>query len=277
MTYKTTVFINDTHVGSQVGLISDTARDGDDRKIGMIHDQEIIFDHWKETAKKWKNPDCMVLLGDLVDGRAKYDNSTSVWTPDMDVQAQEFQRLLKYWGKPKTVFSIYGTLTHTRDATIKVENQIARDLNAKREHGKYTTFDRFVNLAPDKTLNTDKEKIFHLAHHVGSTRVWMYRGTAISKAMAMMMLNETHYIEKKRKVFGIVRGHVHYYWIEKSTSRVMQCLPCWQNKTEFLYKIAPESAPDIGCVRYLIHDDGTFEDELLALPSKGLRRDVQQG
>ena len=277
MTHKTTVFINDTHCGSNVGLMSDKAENDDGRKIGFGRNQEAIFEHWKECAKQWKNPDCIVMLGDLVDGRARYDNSTSVWTPNLDTQAEDFKRCLKYWGKPKKLFSLIGTETHTRDATIKVEEQIARTLGAEREGGNFSTYAKIINLAPDKTLNTKSERLFHITHHMGSTRVWMYRGTAPSRAMAMMMLNESHFLDRNRKIFGIVRAHVHHYWQEKSTSRVMQVLPCWQAQTPFGFKIAPETPPDIGGVRFTIHDDGTFEDEVLPLPNAKIRYKVHQG
>lgn len=274
---KTTVFINDTHCGSKVGLMSDKAIDEDDRKIGFTKNQEVIFDHWKECAKKWKNPDCMILLGDLIDGRARYDNSTSVWTPDMDLQAQDFMRCVKHWGKPKKLFSIIGTPTHVQDATIKVEEQIARTMGAEKERNSYSTYAKLINLAPDQTYKTKQERIFHITHHMGSTKVWMYRGTAPSRAMAMMMLNESHFLDKDRKIFGIVRAHVHHYWQEKSTSRVMQVLPCWQNQTPFMFKVMAESAPDIGAVRFTIHEDGTFEDEVLPLPNEKIRYKVHQG
>jgi len=274
---KTTVFINDTHCGSKVGLMSDKAIDEDDRNIGFTKNQEVIFEHWRECAKKWKNPDCMILLGDLIDGRARYDNSTSVWTPDMDLQAQDFMKLIQYWGKPKKIFSIIGTPTHVQDATIKVEEQIARAMGAQKERNSSSTYAKLINLAPDQTFKTKQERIFHITHHMGSTKVWMYRGTAPSRAMAMMMLNESHFLDKDRKIFGIVRAHVHHYWQEKSTSRVMQVLPCWQNQTPFMFKVMAESAPDIGAVRFTIHEDGTFEDEVLPLPNEKIRYKVHQG
>jgi len=274
---KTTVFINDTHCGSMYGLMSDKAKMEDDRDVGFTKNQESIFEHWKLCAKEWKNPDCMVLMGDLIDGRARYDNSTSVWTPDMDRQAQDFHKLIKYWGKAKKVFSIMGTPTHVMDATIKVEEQIGRDMGAVKENGNHTTYAKIINLAPDQTYKTKQERLFHVAHHIGGTRVWMYRGTAPSRAMAMMMLNESHFLDRERKIFGIVRAHVHHYWQEKSTSRVMQVLPCWQLQTPFVFKIMPESAPDIGAVRFTIHEDGTFEDEVMPLPNSKVRYKVHQG
>jgi len=273
---KRTVFINDTHCGSSVGLMSDKAQGDEGRKIAMTTQQGYMLDHWKETAKKWRNPDCIVLMGDLIDGRARYDNSTSVWTPDMDLQAQDFKRLFDFWGKAKNVYCIIGTPTHVMDATIKVEEQIARDLGAIRENSRHATEAKLINLAPPQTYNTDKERIVHCAHHIGSTKVWMYRGTAPSRAMAMMMLNESHFLERKRKIFGIVRAHVHHYWQEKSSSRLMQILPCYQLQTPFMYKVMPESPPDLGSVQFTFHEDGTWEDEHHMLPSKLMRHKVHQ-
>ena len=93
---KRTVFINDTHCGSNVGLMTDTAEHEGGRKVGMTYQQGIMLDHWKAVAKKWRDPDCIVLNGDLIDGPAKADRGSSVWTVDMDNQAQEFMQLKIY-------------------------------------------------------------------------------------------------------------------------------------------------------------------------------------
>ena len=63
----------------------------------MSYQQGVMFDHWKMIAKKWRDPDCIVLNGDLIDGPAKADRGSSVWTVDMDAQAQEFKKLFSYW------------------------------------------------------------------------------------------------------------------------------------------------------------------------------------
>jgi len=273
---KRTVFINDTHTGSNVGLMTDSAEHEGGRSVGMTYQQGVMFDHWKMIAKKWRDPDCIVLNGDLIDGPAKADRGSSVWTVDMDIQAQEFKKLFKYWGKPKKLYAVIGTPYHVNIDAIKIEEQIARDLGAERENSRYATEAKLINLAPDTTFKTDKEKIVHVAHHMGSTKVWMYRGTAPSRAMAMMMLNESHFLERSRKIFGIFRAHVHHYWQEKSSSRLMQVLPCYQLQTPFMYKIMPESPPDLGSVQYLFHEDGTWEDEYAPLKTKITRMKVNQ-
>ena len=273
---KRTVFINDTHVGSNVGLMTDSAEHEGGRSVGMTYQQGLMFEHWKEVAKKWRDPDCIVLNGDLIDGPAKADRGSSVWTVDMDNQAQEFKKLFKYWGKPKKIYAVIGTPYHVNIDAIKIEEQIARDIGAERENSRYATEAKLINLAPDSTFKTDKEKIVHVAHHMGSTKVWMYRGTAPSRAMAMMMLNESHFLESSRKIFGIIRAHVHHYWQEKSSSRLMQVLPCYQLQTPFMYKIMPESPPDLGSVQFNFHEDGTWEDEYAPLKTKITRMKVNQ-
>ena len=246
------------------------------RSVGMTYQQGLMFEHWKEVAKKWRDPDCIVLNGDLIDGPAKADRGSSVWTVDMDNQAQEFKKLFKYWGKPKKIYAVIGTPYHVNIDAIKIEEQIARDIGAERENSRYATEAKLINLAPDSTFKTDKEKIVHVAHHMGSTKVWMYRGTAPSRAMAMMMLNESHFLERSRKIFGIIRAHVHHYWQEKSSSRLMQVLPCYQLQTPFMYKIMPESPPDLGSVQFNFHEDGTWEDEYAPLKTKITRMKVNQ-
>jgi hypothetical protein len=273
---KRTVFINDTHCGSNYGLMSDDAQNEDGRSVGMSYQQGMMLDHWKEVAKRWRDPDCIVFNGDLIDGSAKADRGSSVWTVNMDTQAQDFKKLFSYWGKPKKLFAVIGTPYHVNVDAIKIEEQIARDLGAEREMSRYATEAKLINLAPDSTYKTENERIVHVAHHMGSTKVWMYRGTAPSRSMAMIMLNESHFLERKRKIFGIVRAHVHHYWQEKSTNRLMQVLPCYQLQTPFMYKIMPESPPDLGSVQYTFHEDGTWEDEHAMMKTKITRPKVHQ-
>ena len=272
---KTTVFINDTHCGSNYSLKSPKA-EVQGQLSGMTKEQEAIYDHWTAVAKKWKNPDCMIFNGDLIDGAGKADKGASVWTPDLDEQAQDFKRLIAQWGKPKQLYAISGTPYHIKSDSVNVEEIIARDLGAIKEHGRHTTQFKLINLAPDKTLNSEYERIVHVTHHMGSTSSWQYRGSAPSRAMAMLMLNESHFLERNRKIFGIIRAHVHHYWQEKSSSRLMQVLPCWQLPTNFMLKVMPESPPDIGCVRFTFYNDGAFEDEFEPLPVKFARPTVHQ-
>jgi len=273
---KTVVFVNDTHCGSNVGLMSDIAEHEDGRNVGMTYQQGKMLDHWKMCAKKWRNPDCMILLGDLIDGAARADRGTSIWTPNLDTQAQDFKKLYSLWGKAKKTYAIIGTPYHVVDATIKVEEGIARDLGAVRENSRYATEAKLINLAPDSTYNTADERIVHICHHLGGTKIWQYRGTAPSRAMAMMMLNESHFIERKRKIFGIIRAHLHHFWQEKSSSRLMQVLPCYQLPTPFMLKVMPESPPDLGTVRFTFHADGSWEDEFEPLPTKLIRHRINQ-
>ena len=273
---KTVVFINDTHCGSNYGLMSDSAEHEDGRNVGMTYQQGKMLDHWKMVAKKWRDPDCIIFNGDLIDGSARADRGTSVWTPNLDTQAQDFKKLYSHWGTPKKLYAIIGTPYHVQDQTIKVEEQIARDLGAERDNSRYATEAKLINLAPDSTLATPNERIVHVTHHMGSTKVWMYRGTAPSRAMAMMMLNESHFLERKRKIFGIVRAHVHHFWQEKSSSRLMQVLPCYQMQTPFMYKVMPESPPDLGTVRFTFNADGSWFDEFEPLPTKLMRHKIHQ-
>ena len=56
----------------------------------------------------------------------------------------------------------------------------------------------------------------------------------------------------------------------------MQVLPCYQLQTPFMYKIMPESPPDLGSVQYTFYDDGTWEDEYAPLKTKITRMRVNQ-
>jgi hypothetical protein len=117
---KTIVFINDTHCGSNYGLMSDEAQHEDGRSVGMTYQQGKMLDHWKMVAKNWRNPDCIIFNGDLIDGSARADRGTSVWTPNLDTQAQDFKELYSYWGTPKILHAITIQLLEILCLRIKI-------------------------------------------------------------------------------------------------------------------------------------------------------------
>jgi len=104
---------------------------------------------------------------------------------------------------------------------------------------------------------------------MGSTSAWQYRGTAPSKSMATLMLNESHFIDRSiwKRISGIIRAHVHHYWYEESASRIMLVNPCWQLATPFMLKVMPESVPDIGGTQLEVHKDGTIKHKRFIMDS----------
>jgi len=265
----TTVIVSDTHVGHDVGLMSDTARDSTGRSVELNKYQEPLWDKWKEIAKKYHNPDCLLLNGDLCDLLNIHRQEPEVWTSDSLTIRNETVKLINMFGKPKKTYVIKGTPAHVTVEHVKLEEEIAQDLDSAIYQNRRVYPYRLINLAP---LDGVKQ-IYHVTHHMSATSIWQYRGTAPSKAMASLMLNETSFIKKsdKQKIIGIIRSHVHHYWYEESTSRRMIVNPCWQAQTNFMIQKMPENRPDIGSVILTHHKDGTFDKVIELVPSEKQR------
>jgi len=151
----------------------------------------------------------------------------------------------------------------------------AQTLDAQIYQGRRVYGYRLINLAPEGGIR----QIYHITHHMSATSVWAYSGTAPSKAMASLMLNESSFIKKTdlNKLVGLIRSHVHHFWYEESASRRMIVNPCWQAQTNFMIRKMPETRPDIGSLVLTHYKDGTFDMIKELIPSEKQRPPVFQG
>lgn len=270
-----TVIVSDTHVGHDLGLKSDTAKHKD-RESGFYNQtQEVIWEGWKEFTKRHKNPDCLILNGDIVDVLTFSRKENEMWTANAGEILEESVKLIKMLGKPKKLFVVKGTASHVDAQHITLERDLAERLDAHMYRFRRLNKALLINLAPE---GAEQKQVYHVTHHMSSTTGW-YRGTAPAKAMASLMLNEGHFIDRKvwGKIVGIIRSHVHHAWYEESTSRRMIVNPCWQGQTNFMIEKMPETPPDIGSTVLYHSKDGSFSKERFLVPVEKLRLPVFQG
>ena len=270
-----TVIVSDTHISHDQGLKSDTALHKDKHSDFANKNQEVIWEGWKEFTKKYRNPELLLLNGDLIDLLNISRQEDELWTNDAGEMRIEAIKLLKMFGTPKKIIMIKGTDAHVDANHIQLERDIAEDLQAHKYRNRRLNNFALINLAPEGAV---APQVYHVTHHMSSTTGW-YRGTAPAKAMGSLMLNESHFIDRKvwGKIVGIIRGHVHFGWYEESTSRRMIVNPCWQGATNFMIKKMPESPPDIGSTVLYHHKDGTFNRKLFLIETSKLRPPVLQG
>lgn len=269
-----TVIVSDTHIGHDVGLMSDTALNEKGNKVDLNKWQAPIFEKWKEITKKYRNPDCLLLNGDIPDLLNIRRQESEVWTGDATAMKVEAVKLIKMFGKPKKIFMIKGTDVHVTAEHIRLEEDIAKDLGAEIYQNRRVYPYRLLNLAPEG----GKNQIYHVTHHMSATSIWQYRGTAPSKAMASLMLNESSFIKRtdRDKIIGLIRSHVHHFWYEESTSRRMIVNPCWQAQTNYMIRKMPENRPDIGSVILTHYKDGEFDLVKELVPTEKQRPPVFQ-
>lgn len=257
------VLVSDTHIGHDCGLMSDSALHKD-KEITQNRWQEPIYDHWKYVCKKYQNPDCLILNGDIVDLLQKRSDESETWTQDITEIKTEAIKLIKMFGNPKKIYFMKGTPAHVTAEHIRLEEDLAKDLKTEIYQNKRVYPYRLIDLAP---LGA-KPQIYHITHHMPSTTIWQYRGTGPSKSMASLMLNESSFIKKSdlNKIVGIIRSHVHHFWYEQSLSRRMIVNPCWEAQTNWMIQKMPENRPEIGSVILTHYADGEFDmkPEMLA-------------
>lgn len=278
-TGKTTGILNDFHSGSVVSLRHpDSQNTNTDSILSLNKYQEGLWDFWKkEIVPKWKNLDCLILNGDLCELMMPRTRMTETWTPDPLDQVDNVCRLINMI-KPKITYIVRGTPYHVQDGALHVEELVGKSLveqgitNCVKYRNRYALESRLINLAPKKS----EPKVFHVTHHMSSTAVWQYRGTAPSKSIATLMLNESRFIDRKiwKRISGIIRAHVHHYWYEESANRMMLVVPAWQLQTPFMFKVMPESPPDIGGVQIIVENDGEIRHKKYLLASEVVRPPV---
>ena len=260
MTKVVSVILNDLHAGS---------------RFSPGPDQPVLMDFFKKLAKKWRNPDKLILNGDLIDGLQYRSNLDECWTTDLQKQA-DFAREeeIKPYGA-KTHYVIRGTPYHTQTKGVDLEEYIGKQLGAVKENvlgeERYSTQFKLISMAPK---GAQEPKVLHFAHHLAGSKWFAYYGSALAREMNNMMLNESHWVDRQvhGKVWGIVRAHVHYFWYAESDSRIMLVCPPWQLATPFVNKIHASSPPlgSLGAVRITVHEDGTYDVEKELLKTKEL-------
>ena len=270
-----TVLVNDTHISHDLGLKSDTALQKDKHSGFANRTQEIMWEGWKAFTKKNRDPDLLLLNGDLIDLLTISRQEDEMWTSNSGEMKAEAVKLMKMFGNPKKIIMIKGTSAHVDANHLTLERDIAEELNAHRYRNRRLNNFALINLAPE---GAPIPQVYHVTHHMSTTTGW-YRGTAPAKAMASLMLNESHFIDRRiwGKIVGIIRGHVHHMWYEESISRRMIVNGCWQGATNWMIQKMPETPPDIGGTVLYHHKDGDFHKERFIVEVDKLRPPVMRG
>ncbi|MDO8659505.1 MAG: hypothetical protein Q7K54_02790 [Candidatus Parcubacteria bacterium] len=235
---KNAVFLSDTHVGSDFALMPLEVElfDGG-QKITASPIQQELFKSYEKLTDEWKNPDILVLNGDIIDGKSKKDFGANVWSTSYNDQINAAIELIDMF-KAKKIYVIRGTEYHVSVEGEPAEEILGERLHAVKHRNNYSVYKRYLKI---------EDVVFQVAHAIGSTKVFMYRATSITREIAMALLNASH--EYKADV--IVRGHAHYAWESGSPGHMGFILPGWQLQTPFMVRMSPAGAiPDIGALRF---------------------------
>jgi len=250
MNPKSIVILSDIHCGSwkAVSPPKATINRGKESSVQSYNAiGKALYKAWHEVATDWEEPDVLVINGEPVDGPNRY-NPSDVWSTSLLDQMTASRELIREF-KAKKIYTTRGSDYHVTIEDQPFEEYYGHGIGAEKIDGAY---------APDEFTLKINDVWINFSHPIATTRMWQYRSSAISSVMAQMKLNQSH----RWPADIIVRSHVHYYWYVGSASHLGIITPCWKITDHFAYKIGSgASAPDIGAVRLIIEDDGTFHHE----------------
>lgn len=245
---KTIVFISDMQVGHRVAVAPPHAKITgyqSETEIELTDQQKALYAAWSQVARKWGNSDILVLNGEPIEGQQRKNMGVEVWSTNILDQMDAAETLVKMF-HPRYIYATRGSDYHVTIQGVPIEEEFGRRVGAKKVDGTRAPYELFLDV---------EGVTFNIAHHVGSTRVWMYRSTSITREMALMQLNASH----KWPADVFIRSHVHYYWYVGSTSHLALITPCWKLQDWFMHKLSSAgTVPDIGAVRFKV-DNGKFD------------------
>lgn len=254
--------VGDIHAGSSVSPWPDVPLPEGAEWLPSIT-QTWLNNRWKEMVgiANGFNPDIIVINGDVIDG----DRNRELVTDRLDFQAEGAIELLGKLCEGRRTYFIRGTVYHSGEVS-QHETQVARELKAV-QHPKTKEY-----TWPFLMLDTP-QGVIHFAHHIGSTSNPMYEATALMRALVTLRVElYNNYGRSAPDVSMIVRSHRHRSLSVNKGNLWAVALPSWQMKTQYTYKVSPESLPEIGFA--MIEADGQFSVNVhkFSLPKPHIER-----
>lgn len=232
------VFIGDTHVGCQLGLMSPEGGQTDEGlTVSPSALQAKVWQWWREFWDDFVpratagDPFCVVHLGDAIDG--VHHGSTHQWTHNLGAQSRHAETILRpvVEACEGRYYHIRGTEAHVGPSSTEDE-RLACALGAiPNKVGQYARYELW------KTLGS---RLIHAGHHIGVAGSQAYESSALMREIAEFMIESARCNQPPPD--ALVRGHRHRCMkLSIPTSRgsaQVVTLPGWQLKTPFSSRIA---------------------------------------
>jgi hypothetical protein len=155
------------------------------------------WNEYCEIARKWFQPDVLIVNGDCIEGRQDRQGGAELITADRNVQCDMAIDAINVW-QAKRVYMTYGTSYHVGSQAEDFEYNIMEKIGATLEGRLYLDIEGVV---------------FDVRHKVGSSGVPHGRATALLRELMWDLIEQAN--EVGPKVDVIVRSHVHYHiWVE---------------------------------------------------------------
>lgn len=286
---------SDIHAGSTIGLMGEPVLLDDENYFHPSTLQKWLWqewvDHWRQIGELRKDADqfTLISLGDLSENI--HHGTHQVISNQASVHSRVAVDCLKVPMAllPNEIHIIRGTSSHTGKGS-SIEESIARHLAS---HGHPVIKD------PDTKQFTSYRRrlligdtLLDLAHHGrASQRSWTSKSYSALysedifqsqmkdcyRAMRQNPDDLVNIFNEMRPPDISLRGHHHRYVdsgpAEDYGTRLVRC-GCYQASSEFVYRIASETVPSIGCVALAIRDHSV---EVIPFLSQMARHTIIKG
>lgn len=281
------VFLADLHVGSHWGLADPKEPPRKSPGLPVIR---RLYEEWERAANgPWHAPDTLVVDGDAIEGQARKDGGTHVWTTDVLEQVSNAADLLRMW-KARSIYILGGSGYHVmlHDTGLSAEELLGRELKAEPYPNQEGVPDKDKRRSGIHWFLTLAGTTVHVAHHVAVSRVFAYMSTPIARAMMQAKLNdpmvrewESMYraaqgvpeqlraLDANKGVYKtrvVIRAHAHYFWLCDSGGSMGVCLPAWKVPDPFILRNDPLGFGHLGyCAIEAEADSFRFEKHIIRI------------
>ena len=221
------VVLGDIHIGSLYGLCP--PNEISESKKTIFH--SWVWDRWNEFCEKHKNPDYLILIGDIIDGNQSIDKGVNSITTSITEQTKIASEVLKMIiGENTKVYGVCGSNYHIGSkGGVNGDKQVI-DMIAGEYKGTKFEFD------------IGGHRI-QLQHKVSGGIVNV--ATGLQRELKLARENSV----KCRKICPniLIRAHRHVaYHIHDDCGMIGILNGCWQYTTPFMENMSSNISPNIG-------------------------------
>ena len=261
MTKSLIIAVGDTHINSSIGLClpSFNLDDGGTYKASKKQRAlwEAWLDFWQTMSKIEADRKILFLNGDVGELDINRRTTQLITVNKANVLSLIVETLAPALDVVDDIYVIRGTIAHVGKSAW-IEEALADDLGAI-PNGDAKSHWHFRGVCEGVKLD--------ITHHAAMGRLPWTEKNAANKIASIVIYRYLH--DMKQPIPDIVfRSHNHRYSDSGGNYDTFAvCLPCWQLKTEYVFRLGQENTlPDIGGV-YAICEDGKYTyDKILYKP-----------
>jgi hypothetical protein len=272
---KSVLFLSDMHVGNIFAVCSPKASCNGGLGLKFTKFNKDMYDNWcdvKDMIHK-KDVDVLCLNGDACDGSNRKSMGNNVWSTNILDQLADAERLVRMYNWREIVMT-RGSRYHVAVENVHHEEILAMKLGVLPYSGLFG--DAQKNLWKNKSYDTfdgDRTdfylwfilggKRFSVTHHIGFTKWFSYKPTAMGREMADLEFARGKWYPENAKVDAYVRSHVHYYVEVRYAQSLGFTTPAWKLPDEHLLRGGlGGTIPTLGTVEVIVETNG----EILVYP-----------